>query len=349
MRAFIIAFSGSFAGKILATIVIAVLAALGFGPDRWAEFLLGIEKPWLMPTRVLLVAIATIALVMLGISITRSRPLVSQEMKRKWRLVQWLASSGQATLQRINRLWQLYGPNDYEVPYGQIAIGPPYYPAYAQSQIEFGRRFAEAFPATRGILTLENTPEIISRLNVLLKWPLTASPRDRSAEASPIYWTSGRGNLHISRYCQYKKKMILINEMELQPTFLAAIGGRVYWQSYVYLESAALPPRKIRGEENIRNPNSQEFAIYNGRIFNRNEYDDGGYMQAGQPVRFTHSPDGRSRYMSKFGFLIVASDSSANHPHVDASIAARIQGVIKDKSTIEEFANFLMSLPKREQ
>jgi hypothetical protein len=137
--------------------------------------------------------------------------------------------------------------------------------------------------------------------------------------------------------------------MELRPVFLAAIAGSVYWQSYVYLESAGLPPRAIRGEEDVKNPEYQECAIYNGKIFNRREYDDGGYLRGGKPVQFTHSPDGRARWMSPQGFLIVASGSSANLPQVDAAVEAHIQNVIRDKKNIDKLAAFLMSLPKREQ
>jgi hypothetical protein len=350
MTRFLSALAASFAGKILAVLVVAIAAAIGFGPDRWAELILGLERPWVIPVRIGLLLLAAVVLLLLVISIRRSASQASQA--RSWSFFSGigriLRSSYKAAIGFVVKIWQLYGPYDYEVAFPNPAVGHQYLSAYRESRIEFGRRFAAAFPGLRGTLILDQSSEIISRLEVLLKWPLTASSPDHQNIATPFYWTNGSGNMHIERFHRYKRRIILLNEMEIRPTYLAAIGGHVYWQSFVYLEGAALPARKIPSEEDVLSPTYQEYAVYNGKIFSRGEHDDGSYLRRGKPVPFSHKPDLRSRRMKPFGLLIVATTSPANHPRVDIPLRQYIQRVIEDKDNVRGFARFLRSLPKGE-
>jgi hypothetical protein len=351
MSRFLSALVASFAGKILAVLFVAIAAAIGFGPERWAELILGLERPWVLPVRIALLILAAVVFLLLVISIKRSAKVAQapsengQFFRAIWRS---LRSSYNAAVSFAVRIWQLYGPYDYEVAFPQAAVGHRYFSAYRESRIEFGRRFAAAFPGLRGNLILDQPSEILPRLEVLLKWPLTASSPDHQSTATPFYWTTGSGNMHIERFHRYKRGIILLNEMEIRPTYLAAIGGNVYWQNYVYLEGAALPTRRIRGEEGVPAPAYQEYAVYNGKIFNRGEYDDGSYLRRGKPVPFSHKPDLRSRRMKPFGFLIIATTSPANRPRVDVALRHHIQQVIEDKDNMRSLARFLRSLPKGE-
>ncbi len=330
----------------------AIAVAIGFGPERWAELILGLERPWVIPVRAALLILAAVVFLLLVISIRRGAGKVAEAPSENGRFIRaiWrsLRSSYHRAISFVRRNWQFYGPYDYEVAFPQAAVEHWYYSAYRESRIEFGRRFAAAFPGLRGNLILDQPGEILPRLEVLLKWPLTASSPDRQNTATPFYWTTGSGNMHIERFHLYKRGIILLNEMEIRPTYLAAIGGNVYWQNYVYLEGAALPARRIPGEKGVPTPTYQEYAVYNGKIFNRGEYDDGNYLRRGKPVPFSHKPDLRSRQMKPLGFLIVATTSPANRPRVDAALRQHIQQVIEDKDNIRSFARYLRSLPKGE-
>ncbi len=280
----------------------------------------------------------------------------SGTLKVQWRqkgplrcIWQRLRVASKKLKRRILRFWLVVGPNDYEVPREIVAIGLPYYPAYRESQVEFAHRFSDAFPGTRDLLILEDVSDIIHRLNVLLRWFLVASAKNAEASAIPFYWTSGRGHMHIYRYHYYKRRIVLINEMEIKPRYLAAIPSRAYWQNCVYLESDPLPWLKVRGEEYLAPCEYEEYAVYNGAIFNRGEYDDGGYMLGGRPARFSPTPDIRSRRTVPFGFLIVAANSSANRPEIDGTIEALINNVITDKRQLQQLVQFVLSLPKRER
>jgi hypothetical protein len=352
MKRFLQSLAGSFVGRFVAVLVIAVLAAVGLGPDRWAAWLLGLSINSALIARVILLLAAAImsGLLVTAIIVSRTSGIINVQqrwpLRRVWRR---LRVASKKLKRRMVRFWLVFGPRNYELPREVAAIGLPYYPAYKESQIEFSHRFSDAFPGTRDLLVLENPTEIIRRLDVLLRWPLTAWAKNADMGATPFYWTYGMGHMHIYRYHRYKRQVVLINEMELRPRYLAAIPGRAYWQNYVYLESERLPWLSIRGEEHYAPGKYQEYAIHNGRLFNRSEYDDGGYMLRGKPVRFSHNPDLHSRRAEPFGFLITASTSPANRPEVDQTIEQLIERVVTDKSCISLLTQFLLSLPKREQ
>jgi hypothetical protein len=346
MSRFLQSLAGSFVGKLLAVLVVAVLATFGFGPERWVIWLLDIPVSSVLIARFVLfvAAVITLGLLIASIIIARSNSRRSTPRKRKGflrRVWQRFSITFKLLKRRIFRFWRVVGPGNYEVPREIAAIGRPYYPAYRESRIEFSNRFSDASPGTWDLLVLSDPTEIIHRLNVLLRWPVVAYAKNAESGATPFCWTSGIGHMHISRYHRYKKRIVLINEMEIRPKFLAAIPGRVYWQNYIYLESAALPWLSIRGEEHLSRGEYQEYAIYNGRTFNRSEYDDGGYMLRGKPVRFLHNPDIRSKRTVPSALLIVAAASPANRPQVDATIRGFIQSVIADKKQLQAFADFL--------
>lgn len=249
----------------------------------------------------------------------------------------------------IIRYWRLIGPWDYEAPRAIYDTIGRYYSDLSDDRITFFHRFGDAFPGTRDLLVIKSSPlEIISRLNVLLRWPvisIAAVGTDSESVACPFYWNNGDGNMHIERYCHYKRDVVLINEMEIKPTYLAAIGGDIYWRTFVYLEVESLPRRSIRGEEGHVGP-YQEYAIYDGRVFNRGEYDDGSYIEKGRPVRFKRRPDLRCRHLVPMGMILIPNSSPANNPKRDQEIRSHIQAVIEDKSNIDDFAKYLLSLPK---
>lgn len=253
---------------------------------------------------------------------------------------------------RIARHWQLTGPFDYSVASSRPDFTGRNYPCLSNDRVAFSGRFADAFPGTRDLLTISDPDLIIRRLNVLLRWPVEVVVLRQGIEvgsATPFYWNSGDGNMHIHRYFHYKRRMILLNEMEIRPAFLAAVGGDVYWSTYVYLEAAALPARNIHGEENVGLGSHQEFAIYKGAVFNRREYDDGSYLKNHVPIRFSVHPDLRSRNLEPFGFLLIPNSSPANNPRRDEEIEHHIRNVIQDKGAIREFADYLLALPKERQ
>ena len=278
---------------------------------------------------------------------------IATDALRKRRTLRWLRIQLGLVCRRVWHMVRLYVPRDYELPYEIRVIGGPEFwniEHIENDRIAFENRFTDAFPGSRDIVVLSQPRHIIHRLNVLLRWPVVAKRIDRLTNeatlAEPFYWTNGCGNMYIRRYYQYKRNIVLLNEQEIIPLYLAAISGRNYWQKFVYLEGQAMRPKQIPGEMIIKNREFQEFAIYKGRIISRGEYDDGSFLIRGRPQAFEHNPDLRSRKLIGNGFLLIPNSSTVNNLKYDREIKRLISQVISDKKNINDLAQYLLSLPK---
>lgn len=69
------AFSGAFVGKLVAALFIAICAVLGFGPDKWAAWLVNGLGSWATPlvARIALLCLGGIASILLIATIVRGR------------------------------------------------------------------------------------------------------------------------------------------------------------------------------------------------------------------------------------------------------------------------------------
>jgi len=95
LRPFLTAFIGSFAGKLLATLFIAVCVALGAGPDTWAQWLLGAAVN-VETARLLFILLAVVTAVALGFSLRR------QATSAVWRIDRNALSKMRAVLTEMS-------------------------------------------------------------------------------------------------------------------------------------------------------------------------------------------------------------------------------------------------------
>jgi hypothetical protein len=104
------------------------------------------------------------------------------------------------------------------------------------STIEFAGRFAQAFPGVRGIAWFDNPDDVKQRLEKLFEAPLVYS------DATPVWWF-GDGSLQIESFRSLAPCLYLMNRVEeLKIRRIAAVHGRSYYQSFVYVECGPLPP-----------------------------------------------------------------------------------------------------------
>jgi hypothetical protein len=263
---------------------------------------------------------------------------------RKRKVFRRLVTRMRLVFRRTWRVVQQYLPWDYELPREIFAVNAVQIADLKDDRIAFSSRFSDAFPGSGNITTFNQPRRIIQRLNVLLRWPVVG--KQSSTQFTPFYWTDGRGNMHVTRYYQYKRNIVLLNQREISPSFLAAIRGGSYFQTFVYLEGREMPAKQIPREELSNDQKYQEFAVYKDKIVSRGEFDDGSYLVRGRPREFTHRPDRRSRYLEKRGLLLLANSSVANRLEHDETINRLINNVIRDKKNISYLADFLLSLPK---
>ena len=249
-------------------------------------------------------------------------------------------------VRKATRYARLYVPLEYEVKHFPYSTNSRDFGYFRDDLSAFCSRFIDAFPGSSLLTEIEGTKEIIMRLHVLLRWPTEAvneaCSSGRSTRVSPFWWTTGDGNMYITRYKWYKRNKVLINEREITPSYCAAIRGVAYWQTFVYLECSALPiHRKIPCGEY-----EQVFGIYGRRIINHSQIVDGGLVRRGRPVHFDHNPDMRTRNLRNLGILLTSQSSEANTSEHDQRIQRHIALVLEDREKVHEFKEFLTFLPK---
>lgn len=228
----------------------------------------------------------------------------------------------------------------------------PDHARYAGSSTEFfARRFARAFPGVRTIQWFDDSAAIRTRLLRLLESPLTFD------HATPIWWWRD-GNLHIEEFSIQANGHYLMDVTELDIRRIAAVPGRGYWQSFVYVEAAALPPSgayKPNPESSIRTIETfgydyEEYGLVDGKhVVTRGEYDDGAATIDGELQDIHGRAELRARYLTPYNFLIAPNGSPINNPAFDQTLANRLDSILKTGSGLENLAAEIWKLPRPPQ
>ncbi|HEY8161720.1 MAG TPA: caspase family protein [Methylocystis sp.] len=238
-------------------------------------------------------------------------------------------------------------------PPAPVADAPlPDHARYAGSSTEFfARRFARAFPGARSIQWFDDKAAIRTRLLRLLEAPLTFD------HASPVWWWRD-GNLQIESFSLQPNGLYLMDETELDIRRIAAAPGRAYWQSFVYVEAAGLPPSgayKPNPERSKRTIEDfgydyEEYGLVAGHhAVTRGEYDDGAAMVDGELHDIQHRAELRVRHLTPYNFLIAANGSPINNPAFDQTLAERLNGILENGDGLEDLAADIWKLPRPPQ
>jgi hypothetical protein len=225
----------------------------------------------------------------------------------------------------------------------------PDHARYAGSSTEFfARRFARAFPGVRGIQWFDDTAAIRTRLLRLLEPPLTFD------HATPIWWWRD-GNLQIEEFSVQADGRYLMDVTELDIRRIAAVPGRGYWQSFVYIEAAALPPSGVYASNPLGSKRTietcgydyEEYALVDGQhVVTRGEYDDGAAMIDGDLQDIHHRAELRVRHLTPYNFLIAANGSPINNPMFDQTLADRLDSILKTGDGLKDLAAEIWKLPR---
>jgi hypothetical protein len=219
----------------------------------------------------------------------------------------------------------------------------------------FDHRFKDAFPGVRELTVFDQRRDVAHRLGVLLRPPLTASLPEGDGGVSPFWWTRGVRDLHVTQWHQLKPDVFLMDTQELRVSRIAAIPGAVYWQHFLYVECAPQQPtglyrhtpEQIARAVGLFGFHDEEYCVYRFRLFTRREYDDGGYERRGRVQQFQHSPDLRIRYLTKYNFLIVQSQSPAiGNFLVQRHLTAALNECLENELALQDLASWLLRLPR---
>lgn len=225
----------------------------------------------------------------------------------------------------------------------------PDHARYGGSSSEFfARRFARAFPGVRAIQWFDDPAAIRARILRLLEPPLTFR------HESPIWWWRG-GNAPIENFSIQPAGRYLMDVTELDIRRIAAAPGRTYWQSFVYVEAAALPASgayKLNPEgskETIKHfgYDYEEYGLVDGEhVVTRGEYDDGAAMIDGELQDIHHRAELRARHLTPYNFLIAANGSPINNPAFDNVLTNQLNGILTTGSGLDDLAAVIWRLPR---
>lgn len=228
----------------------------------------------------------------------------------------------------------------------------PDHARYIGSSTEFfARRFARAFPGVRSITWFDDPAAISMRMMRLLEAPLTFGG------ATPVWWWRD-GNLQIERFAPLPNGHFLMDVTELDIRRIAAVPGRGYWQSFVYIETTGLPPSGAyspnpegrRRSIELFGYDYEEYGLVDGKhIVKRGELDDGAALIGEELQDIHHRVELRVRHLTPYNFLIAANGSPINNPAFDQLLNDRLNAILRTGDGLTELAAEVWKLPRPRQ
>ncbi len=217
------------------------------------------------------------------------------------------------------------------------------------STVLFAQRFADAFPGVRGVAWYDDQDDIRQRMARLLVEPLEFE------DGTPIWWSRGPSNLQITSYTA-GTDCLRINGDEMNLARVAAVNPASYKYSFVYVEVALLPPTGVyegtaeRIEETIQGKSPfpyycEEYGLVDGtHLVTRAEADDGSAMIQGKLQSLGGRLEVRSRYVTKYNFVIAAGGAPLLDIPYDYRLQTRLNAMLKGEDRLSEIIKESMRL-----
>lgn len=214
------------------------------------------------------------------------------------------------------------------------------------STVFFQDRFSGAFPGVRGIEWFKDPKVALQRLSLLLKNPISFQ------NAQPVWWWRN-GDLHIESFEEMDAVSALMDGQELLIDEVAAVNAGSYYQSFVYVktkpsERSGLYNQPFDDEVARWGFAREEFAVFEGHLINRAEYDDGAAIIDGTPTPTDGKASLRIRYITPYNFIIAPINSPINNAQFDGIRDGILTQILKDEATLDDFVEAFMKLPKRQ-
>ncbi|RYX87199.1 hypothetical protein EON73_01855, partial [bacterium] len=144
-------------------------------------------------------------------------------------------------------------------------------------------RIGDAFPGQRGLKWYKEPSIAVSRLQILLKNPLSFAPGSFE-QRDPIWWFRGSSNTSIKSFESLTKTKVLINQYEYEIDEIAVNRDENVNKCFLYVKVKAEPPVGVyswTNEDYVRNFelygfHREEYGLFNNKYpIGREEYDDG--------------------------------------------------------------------------
>lgn len=216
----------------------------------------------------------------------------------------------------------------------------------------FDYRFRKAFPGIRGKMEFSNPKEGVDRLEILLREPLN---NKRQGMTDPIWWFRGGSNLDICKFQRISDTKFLMDSDEIEVKRIIAYETPHYYKKFVYVETS---PEQSSGAYGKVNQNyideavkllgeyHEEYALYQGSIITRAEFDDGAAVIDGKVVDLAGKAELRIRYLTPYNFIICAKWNPINESRYDNRIKKILNGILNGTDTIDTLIDLCESLPR---
>lgn len=224
---------------------------------------------------------------------------------------------------------------------------------HASSCAFVAQRFAGAFPGVRKYEWF-NGQDAVKRLAILLKQPLRFSFRN-GGEVAPFWWLRFDNN-SIDDFKVLTPTSVLIDGKELNVKRICAVHLQNYKHLFVYLEAEPSTPTGLHQHtqddfnEAIKlfGYDWEEYGIFKGtHLIPRSHYDDNSTVIDGEVVSLEGKCELRTRYLSKYNFIICAGDSPINDSRFDQSLKDYMDRLLQGDECLLELRETVKQLPPR--
>lgn len=221
----------------------------------------------------------------------------------------------------------------------------------------FAHRIAKAFPGERGIVWFDNAENATERLMLLLKQPLIFKPDspEFGGQKSPVWWFRAGSSMMIENVTRLSATRILMDGEELNIKRIAISQSHHLYRCFVYVEVQAEEQTglykysevDIEDQRKALGYASEEYALFNGHMIKRTEYDDGAAVINSNIVEI-HGAELRTRYLTNYNFIICAQEAAFNSHKFDAGSEDFMDEILTGKHSTEGFFNWMGAFSKED-
>ncbi|WML34042.1 hypothetical protein [Clostridium sp. OS1-26] len=202
----------------------------------------------------------------------------------------------------------------------------------------------------KGLKWFNNPKEAVERLKIFLKDPISFRADGRHC-CELICALHGDNYFSIQDFEVINDSKILIGFDELEIDKIAVFSTASYERNFIYIEAKPEEPTglyRITHEEITKKINksvymSEEYALLDGAIITKAEYDEGTAVINGNLVDATNSQL-RIRYLSKYNFIISSINSLYNLNDYNKISEKYLDGISIGTHTLNEFISELNKL-----
>lgn len=216
----------------------------------------------------------------------------------------------------------------------------------------FDYRVGKGFPGLREVKEFNNPKECVDRLEILLRNPLN---RNKKNMTDPIWWLRWSSNNEISSFERLDSERFLVDGKQLKVKKIVVYSSLAYYKKFVYVETS---PEEATGlyEEMAQEQIDywveqigsyyEEYAIFNGHLITRAEYDDGAAVIDGKVIDIENQACIRTRYLTPYNFIICAKWNPLNEAKHDSDVQKILYGILKGTHTIYDLVDYTEKLSR---